>query len=206
MQIIINDLGIDIWPIGMIILLITLTILWHRKYAFPYLVCFSLFWIYIMLGLRETFFPIQITGDYVRAMRQMPFTSRVNFKPLYFGQFGLTEGIVVHIIKNVILTMPFGFGVNFIARYKAKEFLGLSVFVGLGIEAIQLFISLLLMYPYRVIDVNDILFNTIGVLIGYGLFRVFAWLFLAMTRQFGIEHAGFSAYIYDMVSQASVSN
>jgi len=107
------------------------------------------------------------------------------------------------IIGNIILTMPFGFGLSFVVPIKAKAIFGIAVGVGFGIEAIQLIISLLLGYPYRVIDVNDALLNACGVLLGFGLFRIFTWLYLsALSSTIDKEHGGLPAYIDKIARQA----
>jgi glycopeptide antibiotics resistance protein len=144
------------------------------------------------------FFPIQINGEYVEAMRQIPFTSQINLVPFYFGPYGMN---FMGMFYNVLLTVPFGFGLNFISRVKGTHFLWLAAGIGLGIETIQLIISFILGYPYRVVDINDAILNAAGVLMGYLLFKVFSWLYMALTKRFEIEHSGLSSYIYDVVSQ-----
>jgi glycopeptide antibiotics resistance protein len=152
--------------------------------------------------LKETLFPLPLDGETRDFMREqgVTFMSRVNLIPFYFGQFAQTEGFLVS-AQNIILTMPFGFGLSFIAKFKAKDFLWLALGAGLGIEITQLVISLGLGFPYRIIDINDVLFNATGVLIGYGLFRVFALLYLVITQRLGIEHRGLPAYVHDIASQ-----
>ena len=183
MEIIVNDLGIDIAPLGILFLLIVLIILCCQKHSLSYLFFFSVFWIYIMFVVKETFFPLQINGTYVDVMRQNSFLSGVNIIPFYFGQFGLSPEIAINTAENIILTIPFGFGINFITHIKPKSMFWLSLLIGFGIESIQLIVSLLLKYTYRVIDINDVIFNATGILIGYGLFRLFAWLYLAITKK-----------------------
>ena len=89
---------------------------------------------------------------------------------------------VRNIVDSILLTMPFGFGVSFIAQIKAGNIPWLALTVGLVFEAIQLAISLIFKSLFRVIDINDLLLNTIGVLLGYGVFMVFARAYLAITR------------------------
>ncbi|GAB4578765.1 MAG: hypothetical protein Fur0022_15020 [Anaerolineales bacterium] len=165
---------------------------------------------YILLVLKETVFPIPLTGDMVEMMREgRTFMSGVNLIPMYFGPLISTptiKAVLVTSILNIILTIPFGFGVNFIARLRAKNFVWLAIGVGFGIESIQLVISLILGFPYRSLDINDVLFNALGVLIGYGFFKFFAWLYLAITQQFRIQHSGLPAYIYEVVSRDKVSS
>lgn len=169
MVIIINDLGIPVWPIGILILVILLGVLWHRKHKLSYLFFFSIFWVYVMFGLDKVFFPLQINGQYVDAMKQISSMSQVNFVPFYFGQYGLTVGSVLGIVYNILLTVPLGFGLNFVTRVRTKDVLRLSIAIGLGIEIIQFVISLILGYNYRVVDINDALLNGIGIWLGYGL-------------------------------------
>jgi len=202
MEIIINDTGIPAWPIGVLGLIIALVIFWRRKHSLSYLFFFSIFWVYVMFGLDKVFFPIEINGNYVDVMRQIPLMSQVNLIPFYFSQYGITAGDIGGIIANIVLTTPFGFGLNFISRVKLRDFLWLSLSIGIGIEMLQLVISLILSYPYRVVDINDAILNAVGVLVGYSLFRAFARLFLALTNRFKIEHDGLSSYIYEIVHQA----
>jgi glycopeptide antibiotics resistance protein len=183
MQIVINNLGIPIWPLGIMILFGVLAILWRRKHSYSYLVFFSIFWVYAMLGLDKTLFPIQINGTFVEVMRQAPLFSQVNLLPFHFNRYGLSPAGYFGILDNILLTVPFGFGLNFIRRLRLKDILWLSFAVGFGIEAVQLGMTLILRYPYRVVDVNDVWLNAVGVLIGYGLFRFFAWLYRLIVPQ-----------------------
>ncbi len=201
MQIIINDMGIPVWPIGILALIVVLAILWRRKHNLSYLFFFSIFWVYVMFSLDKIFFPIEINGEFVEVMKQIPLMSQVNLVPFYFGQHPLSTVGFIGIINNIVLTVPFGFGLNFISRVRMKDFLWLSITISLGTEVIQFVISLILKYPYRVVDINDALLNAMGVLIGYGLFKAFAWLYLTMTQWFKIEHGGLSSYVYNVTHQ-----
>ena len=198
MQIVINNLGIDIWPMGILILIVVLAILWRRQHSVSYLVFFSIFWVYVMVGLDKAFFPIQINGLYVDVMRQAPLLSQVNLVPLYFSKYGLSVAGYFGLLDNILLTVPFGFGLNFLSRLRLKDFLWLSITVGFGIEAVQFVMTLILRYPYRVVDINDVLLNAMGALIGYGLFKVFAWLYLAIIQPLNIKPRGLLAYIYSV--------
>ena len=57
MQIVINNLGIPIWPLGILILFGVLAILLRRKHSYSYLLFFSIFWVYGMAGLDKTSLP-----------------------------------------------------------------------------------------------------------------------------------------------------
>jgi glycopeptide antibiotics resistance protein len=180
MQIVLNNLGIPTWPIGILLLAGVLIVLWRRKHGLPYLGFFAIFWVYVLFGLDKTFFPIQINGNFVDVMRQAPLWSQVNLLPFHFSKYGLSSAGYIGLLENILLTVPCGFGLNFIRRLKLKEALWLSIGVGLGIEAVQFGMTLILRYPYRVVDINDVLLNALGVLLGYGLFRVFARLYMSV--------------------------
>jgi glycopeptide antibiotics resistance protein len=101
----------------------------------------------------------------------------------------------------VLLTVPFGFGVNFVAHIRAKDLLWLVPAVGVGTEAIQFLISLPLRYLYRVVDVNDAILNALGLLIGYVTFRVFARLYRGLIQRFNVKTGGLAAYIQEVASR-----
>lgn len=207
MYINIEDYGIPLWPIGVLALIFLLVIHWKRKRNFPYLVFLAIFWVYLLFAMDKVFFPMDISGSYADEMRQhTPILARVNIVPFHFGVYGLTRAGIISGLNNIILAIPFGFGLNFISRVRLKDILKVSIILGLGVELTQLFISLLLRYPYRVVDINDSIFNAMGVLLGYGLFRIFAWICIAVTRQFEINHKGLSLYIFETASQTRKTN
>jgi glycopeptide antibiotics resistance protein len=104
--------------------------------------------------------------------------------------------------ENILLTIPFGFGISFVSHLRPKDFLWLPFAIGFGIETAQLLISLLLQYPYRVIDINDALLNAAGVLVGYALFRIFARLFFQISTRLKNIPGGWSAYIHEIATRA----
>jgi glycopeptide antibiotics resistance protein len=186
-EVVLDDLRIALWPVGVAGLLVLLVILWRAKRSPAYLVCVTVFSIYLLLALDKAFFPISMSGSYVDAMRQARFSSFVNLIPFNFNLSEMPTLVYLQIFQNVFLTMPFGFGVSFVAPVRARDFLWLIPATGFGIETIQLVIALMLRYPYRVIDVNDAMLNALGVLTGYGIFRVFAWLYVLTSQRLGIE-------------------
>ncbi|WP_370000428.1 VanZ family protein [Paenibacillus sp. RC84] len=78
------------------------------------------------------------------------------------------------IYNNILLSVPFGFGLPFLRKVSFKRMLLAGVMFGLAIEGAQLVLSLLIRAAYRTVDVNDVLLNFIGVMVGYGCYRLFA--------------------------------
>ena len=126
----------------------------------------------------------------------------INIIPFYFGScFMLANLCVRSIIENIILTVPFGFGINFLIQIKSKYFLGLALAVGFVFEFSQLVISIAFRSGFRTVDVNDMILNGTGVLIGYVLFRLFAWSWIKVTKRFHFKYKGLMAAIYNVVLQ-----
>jgi len=196
-----ENLGIPLFPIGIIILLISLIILWKRKHSFSYFFFFLLFWVYLMFSIEKVFFPLEISGPFVDEMKQVSISSLINFTPFFLDFSSVKIGEVKLFLYNIILTIPFGFGLNFLTRVRSKNIFAMSVILGASLEITQLFISIILGYPYRTVDVNDLLFNTIGVLVGYGLFKLIAGLYLMIDDQTGVMKKGLLLYLDNVVHQ-----
>jgi glycopeptide antibiotics resistance protein len=199
------DFDILEWLIGIVVLIVLLPILWWRRRSASYLFFFSVFWVYLLIVVDVTIFPIPLpdAGMFLSKQQITFVLSRVNFEPFKYLSDPYANPYVVflEIVQNILLTIPFGFGVSFIAQFKARDFLWLAIAVGLSIEMAQLVISLGVGL-YRTVDVTDVFLNATGVLLGYGIFRIFACLYLKMTHRFGINHTGLLAYIYDVANQA----
>jgi len=196
-----GNLGIPVFPLVTLVFIVILFTQWRRKHNLPYIFFLSLFVGYLMYGIDKVFFPLEISGSFSDAMRHLQILSSVNFVPFYFGQFGLTAGGLRFLVYNILLTLPFGFGINFLTRMNVKKIISVSIFLGLGHEIAQLLLSLALRYPYRVVDINDAIFNAFGVLLGYGLFKLFAWLYLLIAGQDTNNKDTLSLYFCEVVHQ-----
>lgn len=98
----------------------------------------------------------------------------IPFKTLYQYLFQTNAHVdswnvvsLLNITGNILLFSPIGFAVPlFWDRWRSfKKVLLLGLAVTLFIEIIQLFIG-------RSTDVDDVILNTIGVLLGYGIFSL----------------------------------
>jgi glycopeptide antibiotics resistance protein len=186
--------------IGVATLAVLLVILRFQKRSWSYLFFFTIFGIYLLGVVATAVFPIVIPDP--ETLAQSPFSPSLNLIPFYFGACYLPELCLRNIFENIMLTVPFGFGVNFIARLKAKDFLWLPAAVGLALESIQLLISLAARSGFRVTDINDVLLNAAGVLIGYAFFRLFARIYLEITRRIDAPLGGIFVYIREITSRS----
>lgn len=78
---------------------------------------------------------------------------------------------------NIAMFVPLGVMLPLVSPKLQKLKAALPVFVAcsVGIELSQLLIGLgIAGYPYRVVDIDDVILNTIGGLVGFALWRLFA--------------------------------
>ncbi len=183
------------WPISLVFFAVCTTVLYLKERSFIYLFFFSIFWIYITFAINEVFFPIAITWPFAEASRDASPNPIINLIPFYFGPYPDLTRVIRISILNIVLTIPFGFGLNFLTHVSFKRFLLIAVLLGFGLEVAQFILSLLLGYFYRIVDVNDVMFNALGVIVGYSIFRVFAAFYIKVTTKREFKHNAISDYI-----------
>lgn len=83
----------------------------------------------------------------------------------------LTENCVYVALFNILMTIPFGMYLRYYYKASFKKVLILSFFLSLFFELTQLS-GLYFIYPhaYRLFDVDDLILNTLGGVVGYLLF------------------------------------
>ena len=128
-----------------------------------------LFYLYIILLSYFLFFSEHYGRDYV--MEGYRYNLKL-FKEIerfiqYREQLGF-EIFVVNILGNILAFAPFGFLLPLIHKRNRSFFkiLMLSILFSLTVEAIQLYLKV------GIFDVDDILLNTVGGLLGYIIFSV----------------------------------
>lgn len=144
------------------IYLIYFIIVFKKKSFFKHIVE-GTFLIYICSVISLTLFPIPFSKGTVEIEKQVSMLEH-NFQLFNF----LNNPLAFTVIGNVLLLMPLGFYILlFNKKIKAGYYL-ISVFLfSTVIELTQLFISSHLGYVYRTFDVDDLLLNTTGAMIGY---------------------------------------
>jgi glycopeptide antibiotics resistance protein len=180
---------------GIAALLAVLIFLRRKGKSLSYLVFFSLFWLYLMQVASVAVFPFPI------GIPVENFKPTINLIPLDFGYCdprGI-EQCLRQIYENILLTIPFGLGINFIARIKPRHFFWLATGVGVVLELVQLSISLVFRTSFRVVDINDVILNAVGIQIGYGVFRIFGTVYTHLIQSLKLQPRHIFAYIHDIV-------
>ncbi len=145
----------------------------HKDYV--YLTFFSVLFIYLMYVLKYTLFPIPVQTQQVYV---------INYNLIPFRLDPYTKLLGREVLLNILLSVPFGFGISYIHRVNKKKILFYGLGFGAVIESTQFIISYLIGYSYRVFDVNDLIFNFSGVIVGYTSFLVFTYVLTQLTTRF----------------------
>jgi glycopeptide antibiotics resistance protein len=136
----------------------------ERKVSIPQLAVLSSFGIYLLCVIHLVFFPIDVNiGLYAN---QTPWYKTINFIPI------LTIDVTTFLL-NIIMLIPFGMYIPFLNKnvVSMKKVAKLGLMMSLSLEILQLFIRVTL-GSGRSTDINDMLANTAGAVIGFLLVKV----------------------------------
>ena len=155
----------------------------RKKQTIAYLAFFTLFSIYLYKVLDYTLLQYQslLFLRYVMPnliLRGESAEESINLLPL----ITLTPQDLGTSLLNVLLLIPFGFGLPFVTTLHMKQTVSLGVLLSIATELLQLVTGVVGGVTFRVADVNDVLFNTLGVALGYALFVGFARTFRRMLH------------------------
>ena len=114
----------------------------------------TIMYIYLCYVLKYTQFPIYASQTF-RSMIGLHAWKNLNLVPL----FNLTMEDLETSFLNVLMTIPFGFGLPFITKSSFKKIAIAGLLIGVIIESLQGIIALLNGFSDRVVDLNDVIFN-----------------------------------------------
>jgi glycopeptide antibiotics resistance protein len=76
-------------------------------------------------------------------------------------------------VGNVIAYLPLGIVLGLVdSRARVGRVIAIALLVSGGVELLQLSISLVVGFPYRAADIDDVLLNVLGVVAGYAMVRL----------------------------------
>lgn len=147
----------------------------------------ALFGLYLMAAAAVILFPIIVPENWPAQITWENFLNdlnHVNLVPFRFGSLFDANPVIViqQLAGNILLTIPFGFFICLLYRLDRKRVLYCAFGAGLALEGMQ-FVLQLLQLSYRSVDINDVILNALGVLIGAGAYSALQW----MVQQTRIE-------------------
>ncbi|WP_115355157.1 VanZ family protein [Erysipelothrix rhusiopathiae] len=134
-----------------------------------------LLFIYFCGVFEVALLPIPMNDKQILANQALKFGLNYNTQPFFIDLFvSQYSSYMDYLIPNIVMLVPFGFLMNY--KLKKPSFLKivlLSMTFSLCIEMTQLMMQLTL-YTRRVADINDLLSNTFGGMLGWSLYMLCA--------------------------------
>ena len=157
-----------------------------RKKGFAFLAFFTVFYVYLFKVLDYTLFQYQsllVLKHWMPNLRLngLAAADSLNLVPLV----GLTPADATTSLLNILMLVPFGFGLPFITRLRMKGVVLSGALFSILIELMQLSTGILANTTFRVADINDVIFNTTGAAIGYVMFVGFTRTYRRVSRDWG---------------------
>ena len=157
---------------GIIILIFWIIISCVTKQIRSKKILISLFIVYITVVVSITIFPIIIDPELMpmndRSIVLIPFSTITNLI-----ENATLWTVVLQIIGNIIMTIPYGVFIPFMVKKKRwYNYLVYTLIFPLAIELTQLIICVSTNSFYRTVDIDDVILNSIGIIIGYGIYKI----------------------------------
>jgi len=168
-------------PIGVVTLIVYLVVaagigIKKRVPVRQQILPFVLF-VYLLGVIAVTLFPIPITPAMLEQRHMNPGQQFYNLVPLSTVWFMIQQhnlNAIANLAGNVALFVPFGFLVPlvFTNLARASKIVPLGFAVTFLVESCQFLISYTMDIFFRSFDVDDMILNTLGVVVGYLLLRL----------------------------------
>lgn len=166
----------------------------HKNFSCLFIL--TLFYIYLVMVINYTQFPIIFDDVYVETFKG--YSADYNLVPL----ISLTKDDLITSLLNVILFLPFGFLYFIISRFSYKKTMFIGFCVSLFVEIMQLIIAASTKVYFRITDVNDIIFNVLGVFFGIIAYQVFNFVVTKIMMKLKISTNPLIEYVIKKNSEA----
>ena len=122
-----------------------------------------------------TFGILIIVGYLTLTPTSYGFGSGPTMKPFWVGNAPTNpipfRGIEMDFYLNILMTVPLGVYLKLLSKSTFHQIIGLGLLVGVGIESTQFILDSFLQLS-RWIDINDVMTNACGIIVGYLLVAV----------------------------------
>lgn len=167
----------------------------QRHYGTVRIIFSGVFYAYVVTILDKTMFPIFL-DDGVRNSIGNNVWSHVNLIPIV----KITSNEIRTSIYNVLLFIPLGYLLPLVMeKCGYRNVMAIGLVVSVIIECMQLLIALVVGFTFRYMDVNDVMFNVIGTIVGYMVFLVFAVFYRWWSKKARLPNKGIYQHINNML-------
>ena len=146
----------------------------YKKDAIFSLVWRTIFYFYCISVIAIVFFPIPISSTQWVIVREYIKINVIPFQTIISQIWGENLPLIIkikQILGNILLFVPLGVFIKyFYQKFSVLKIIYICMWFSISIEILQLLIGICIWYNYRVIDIDDILLNTLWWYIGYFLY------------------------------------
>jgi len=167
-----------------------------KKKGLVYILFFTVFYVYAYKVLDYTLLQFQsllIVQHFVPDLMLNGFKDGTNVNLIPLATLTLED--VKTSLLNILMMVPFGFGLPFISNLRIKRVVLVGLLVSVGIEFLQFATGFMADTTFRVADINDLIFNTVGVGAGYVLFAQFVLVYRRISRPWKVKANSILRYI-----------
>lgn len=140
---------------------------------------FTSFYIYLFYVLHLTLLPIDFTPNPMLSSENFDFLKFTNFTP-FIDIIIRKDGALTDIVLNIIMTIPFGFFMPLLFKFKKLQTIFSAFLFSLFIECSQLLITIFFLNA-RICDVTDVISNTFGGFLGVNMFFALSRLYIRLS-------------------------
>lgn len=160
--------------IPLFLLLIPLIVMKCRHRNIHYFIIFLCSVIYAINLFGVLFFPI-VFDIPIDDAETVVMVNLIPFKTISEMYLNMPSYVFIkQIFGNILLLIPFGFLIPILFK-RITSFLKLvicSLIFSIAVEFLQLFINVITKYPNRASDIDDIILNVIGAIIGFLILKI----------------------------------
>ena len=183
--------------VGVAIVGLTMT----RRLTLGHWLAVSTFAIYLAGVAHFVLLPLVFDSGARRQFGPIDLGRLIELRPFFLSGADVMPAAQVWL--NILLTVPFGFGLPFVVNVRAREVLVVGVLFSVGIELAQLLAdALYLAGPTWSVDINDVLLNSLGVVIGYSVFRLTGTLYAATVGRLPVGREPWAHFHDTLVRRA----
>lgn len=134
----------------------------------------SLCIVYLAAVASITLFPVVLYQDIISGYEYD--CERIILVPFKTISTMLRAGLkttIIQIIGNIVMTVPYGAAIPFFMKNKKRyNYIIAGLAFPVSIELLQLILGLVTQTMYRTVDIDDVILNFTGVIIGYGIYKI----------------------------------
>ncbi len=193
----IGPMYLDLFTVLLFVLVwIAIVTFLRSKKSLAYLIFFTIFYVYIFKVLDYTLFQFQSLVVLKHFMPDLILNGQSAEKALnLIPLIALTSQDLKTSLLNILLLIPFGFGLPFITDFRMEKIVVIGALFSICIELMQLITGFIGKMTFRIADINDVIFNTIGVAIGYLLFVGFVRIYRQISYNWKVSANPIFRYI-----------